>query len=44
MFHRVTIIGFVGMDPQMRYTPDGTPVCNFSVATRQVVSKDRVAD
>jgi len=44
MFHRVTIIGFVGMDPQMRYTPDGTPVCNFSVATRQVVSKERVAD
>jgi len=44
MFHRVTIIGFVGQDPAMRYTPDGTPVCNFSVATRQVVSKERVAD
>jgi single-strand DNA-binding protein len=43
MFHRVTIIGFVGGDPQMRYTPDGTPVTNFSVATRQVVSKERVA-
>ena len=43
MFHRVTIIGFVGMDPQMRFAPDGTPVTNFSVATRQVVSKDRVA-
>jgi single-strand DNA-binding protein len=44
MFHRVTIIGFVGQDPQMRYAPDGTPVCNFSVATRQVVSKERVAE
>ena len=43
MFHRVTIIGFVGSDPTMRYTPDGTPVTNFSVATRQVVSKERVA-
>ena len=43
MFHRVTIIGFVGQDPQMRYAPDGTPVTNFSVATRQVVSKERVA-
>jgi single-strand DNA-binding protein len=43
MFHRVTIIGFVGQDPVMRYAPDGTPVCNFSVATRQVVSKERVA-
>ena len=27
----------------MRYTEDGTPVTNFSVATRQVVSKERVA-
>jgi single-strand DNA-binding protein len=43
MFHRITIIGFVGQDPQMRYTPDGTPVTNFSVATRQVVSKERAA-
>jgi single-strand DNA-binding protein len=41
MFHRITIIGFVGTDPTMRYTPDGTPVTNFSVATRQVVSKER---
>ncbi len=39
----ITIIGFVGQDPQMRYTEDGTPVTNFSVATRQVVSKERVA-
>ena len=42
MFHRITIIGFVGQEPQMRYTEDGTPVTNFSVATRQVVSKERV--
>ena len=43
MFHRITIIGFVGQEPQMRFTEDGTPVTNFSVATRQVVSKERVA-
>jgi single-strand DNA-binding protein len=42
MFHRITLIGFVGQEPSMRYTPDGTPVTNFSVATRQVVSKERV--
>ena len=42
MFHRITIIGFVGQEPTMRYTEDGTPVTNFSVATRQVVSKERV--
>ena len=44
MFHRITLIGFVGQDPSMRYAPDGTPVTNFSVATRQVVSKERVAE
>jgi single-strand DNA-binding protein len=43
MFHRITLIGFVGQPPSMRYTEDGTPVTNFSVATRQVVSKERVA-
>ena len=43
MFQRITLIGFVGQEPQMRYSPDGTPVTNFSVATRQVVSKERVA-
>ena len=43
MFHRITLIGFVGQAPQMRYTEEGMPVTNFSVATRQVVSKERVA-
>lgn len=41
MFHRVTLIGRVGQDPQMRYTPDGVPVANFSVATTQLISKDQ---
>jgi single-strand DNA-binding protein len=40
MFHRVTLIGHVGQDPQMRYTPDGTPVTNLSVATKTSVSKE----
>jgi single-strand DNA-binding protein len=39
MFQRVTLIGNVGRDPEMRYTPDGTPVANFSVATTQARSK-----
>jgi single-strand DNA-binding protein len=41
MFQRVTLIGHVGQDPQMRYTPDGTPVTNFSVATKETISKKR---
>jgi len=39
MFHRVTIIGRVGQAPEMRYTPAGAPVCNFSVATTSTLSK-----
>ncbi len=35
MFHRITLIGFVGQAPQMRYTEEGTPVTNFSVATNR---------
>ncbi len=35
MFQRVTIIGNLGRDPEMRYTPDGTAVTDFSVATSQ---------
>jgi len=40
MFHRVTLLGHVGQDPQMRYTPDGTPVTNISVATKTTISKE----
>jgi len=39
MFQRVTLIGHVGQDPQMRYTPDGTPVATFSLATKTARSK-----
>ena len=44
MFQRVTLIGRVGQDPQMRYTPDGVPVTNFSVATTTARSKARTPD
>jgi single-strand DNA-binding protein len=44
MFQRVTLIGHVGQEPQMRYTPDGTPVTTVSVATKTTVSKDRNAE
>lgn len=33
MYQRVTIVGNLGRDPELRYTADGTPVTNFSVAT-----------
>ncbi|HID87791.1 MAG TPA: single-stranded DNA-binding protein [Anaerolineae bacterium] len=33
MYQRVIIVGRLGADPEMRYTPSGTPVTHFSVAT-----------
>lgn len=33
MHQSITIIGRLGADPEMRYTPDGAPVTSFSVAT-----------
>ncbi len=32
MFHTILIVGNVGRDPEMRYTPSGQAVTNFSVA------------
>jgi len=31
--NRVILLGRLGRDPEMRATPDGTPVCTFSLAT-----------
>jgi single-strand DNA-binding protein len=33
MYHKVTIVGYLGRDPEMRFTASGQPVTNFSVAT-----------
>ncbi len=30
--NKVMIIGRLGKDPEMRFTPQGTPVTNFTVA------------
>lgn len=39
-FNKITIVGYLGKDPEIRYMPDGTAVCNFSVATTEK-RKDR---
>ena len=33
MYQKITIVGNLGRDPEMRYMPDGTAVTSFSVAT-----------
>jgi single-strand DNA-binding protein len=35
MFHKVILVGNLGRDPEMRYTPSGQPVTNLSVATNR---------
>ncbi len=35
MYHKIIIVGNLGRDPEMRYTPDGTPVTSFSIATNR---------
>ena len=36
MYQHLTIVGNLGRDPEMRYTPSGTPVTNLNVATNRV--------
>ncbi len=34
-FNKITIVGYLGRDPVLRYTPTGQAVCDFSVATTE---------
>jgi single-strand DNA-binding protein len=34
-FNKIIVVGNLGRDPEMRYTPQGTPVCNFTVASNE---------
>jgi single-strand DNA-binding protein len=36
---KIIIIGNVGRDPELRMTPNGRPVCEFSVAVNRVTGK-----
>lgn len=33
--NKVMLIGYLGADPELRYTPSGSPVANFRVATTE---------
>lgn len=35
MYHTIIIVGNLGREPEMRYTPGGQAVTNFSVATNR---------
>lgn len=41
MYHTIIVVGNLGRDPEMRYTPGGQAVTNFNVATnRQFTASD----
>ncbi|MBM3131128.1 MAG: single-stranded DNA-binding protein [Chloroflexi bacterium] len=35
MYQRLVLVGYLGRDPEMRYTPQGTPVTSLNVATNR---------
>lgn len=41
MYQQITLVGNLGNDPEMRYTPSGVPVASFSLAvSRSWVGQD----
>ncbi len=41
MYQKVTVVGNLGRDPELRYTPNGTPVTNLSVATNNTYTNQQ---
>jgi single-strand DNA-binding protein len=40
-YNKVILIGNLGRDPELRYTPNGQAVANFSIATNEIwINKD----
>jgi single-strand DNA-binding protein len=42
-FNKIVIVGYLGRDPEIRYTTQGTAVCNFTIATTEK-RKDRAGE
>ncbi len=38
-FSKIIIVGNVGRDPELKMTPNGRPVCEFSVAVNRVTGR-----
>lgn len=34
-FNKIILVGYLGKDPELRYTPAGDAVCDFSIATNE---------
>lgn len=44
MLNRTVLVGRLSKDPDLRYTPNGVAVCNFTVAVKNPFSKNDDAD
>lgn len=44
MINRVTLVGHLGRDPEMRHTRDGTALCKFSMATTERGARDEAGE
>mgnify|MGYP000847628311 CR=1 FL=1 len=40
MYQQITLVGNLGNDPEMRYTPSGVPVASFNLAVNKSVKTD----
>jgi single-strand DNA-binding protein len=44
MYNKVIMIGNLTKDPELRYTPQGTPVCSFRIAVNNRIKKGDSAE
>lgn len=42
-FNKITLVGNLGKDPDLRYTPNGDAVCSFSIATNEKRGGESIA-
>ena len=42
--NRVELVGWVGADPEQRFVPSGTAVCNFRVATNRLGGRNEAGE
>jgi single-strand DNA-binding protein len=41
MYSKTILVGNLGQDPEMAYTQDGLAICKFSLATSEIVKKEK---
>lgn len=39
-FNSITLVGNLGRDPELRYSAQGTPICQFTMATNDRIQKN----